>query len=323
MNVRGIAPGGLLAVLLTAGATFASPARAQSAAELGEACFAAGGSTRLCRGSVIAAQALTAQVGLLAGTGAEVPGTATTLGTRVGGGPRLAFSVRAGLVDMGYPELIDPLVTSEGGGLASTLHVRASAGLFDGLQLMPTVGGFLSVDVFGQASLLFLPDDQGVSAGSRSYSLGLRVGLLREGFTVPGISLSAARRFPDDFEYPTGGGAAILDVSPSVTSYRAIVGKDLFAVEWLAGIGYDRYRGDVVMDLLDDSGLGTRVEVSGPLEDGRLLYFGGASMTLSLVLTMSVEVGWARGFDPVSGWTGPHDPTAGTAFGALAARLTL
>ena len=312
------------AVALIAGAmVWGVPSSAQTPGQLAEACIVAGGSTRLCTGAAVGARAIQSQAGLLAGAGVEVPGTATTLGTRVGGGPRLAFSVRAGLVDMSFPDLSDPLVTREAGTMATAVHGRASAGLFDGFQVMPTVGGFLSLDVFGQASLLFLPEDEGLTGGSRSYSAGLRVGVLREGFTVPGMSVSVAKRFPDDVSYLAAGGPGGSEVAPSVISYRAALGKDLFAIEWLAGVGYDEYDGDVTLDVVDSGGVASRVTTSAALGSDRIMYFGGASTTLGIILTLSIEAGWAEGFEAVPGWDGPHDPTSGTLFGGLAARLTL
>ncbi|MGB0542714.1 MAG: hypothetical protein ACPGPI_03290 [Longimicrobiales bacterium] len=310
-------------VLLMGAMFWAAPAYGQTLAQLTSACVGAGGSARLCTGAAVGAQAFQSQVGLLAGTGVEVPGTATTLGTRVGGGPRLAFSVRAGLVDMTFPDLSDPLVTREGGSIATTIHGRVSAGLFEGIQLMPTVGGFLSLDVFGQASLLFLPEGEGLSEGARSYSAGIRVGVLREGFTVPGVSLSVAKRFPDDLARLSAGGPGGFELSSDVTSYRATVGKDLFAVEWLVGLGYEEYDGEVTIDVANTGEQGGRARVTGPVHSDRLMYFGGASTTFGIVLTLSVEAGWAEGFDAVSGWDGPHDPTSSTLFGGLSARLTL
>ena len=310
-------------VLLMGAMSWAAPAYGQTPAQLATACVDAGGSTRLCSGAAVGAQALQSQIGLLAGTGVEVSGTATTLGTRVGGGPRLAFSVRAGLVDMAFPDLSDPLVTRKGGSIATTIHGRVSAGLFDGIQLMPTVGGFLSVDVFGQASLLFLPEDEGVSEGPRSYSAGIRVGVLREGFTVPGVSVSVAKRFPDDSAYLSAGGPVVIELSPGVMSYRATVGKDLFAVEWLVGLGYEEYDGEVTIDVANTGGQSGRSRITGPIHSDRLMYFGSASTTFGILLTLSIEAGWAEGFDAVSGWDGPHDPTSSTLFGGLSARLTL
>lgn len=314
---------GTAAALIAGAMVWVVPSSAQTTGQLVEACAAAGGATRLCTGAAVGARAVQSQVGLLAGTGVEIPGTATTLGTRVGGGPRLAFSVRAGLVDMSFPDLSDPLVTREAGAMATAVHGRASAGLFDGFQLMPTVGGFLSLDVFGQASLLFLPEDEGLTGASRSFSAGVRVGILREGFTVPGISVSVAKRFPDDVSYLAAGGPGGVEVAPSVNSYRAALGKDLFAIEWLAGVGYDEYDGEVTLNVVGSGGAGGRVTTSAPLGSDRLMYFGGASTTLGIVLTISVEAGWAEGFEGVPGWDGPHDPTSGTLFGGVAARLTL
>lgn len=314
---------GALPALLVGAMVWTASVAGQTPDQLRASCEGAGGDARLCTGAAIAAQALQAQVGLLAGVGVEVPGTATTLGTRVGGSPRLAFSIRAGLVDMSFPDLSDPLVTREAGGVATTIHGRVSAGVFDGFQLMPTVGGFLSLDVFGQASLLFLPEDEGLSEGARSYSAGVRVGVLREGFTVPGVSVSVAKRFPDDLAYLAAGGPGMIDLSSGVTAYRATVGKDLFAVEWLGGIGYEEYDGSVTIDVADTGGSGGRAQFSSPLRSDRVMYFGGASTTIGIVLTLSIEAGWAEGFDAVSGWDGPHDPSSSTLFGGLSARLTL
>lgn len=318
MKARGTA-----AALITGAMMWVVPSSAQTPGQLAEACTVAGGAAQLCTGAAVGARAIQSQVGLLSGTGVEIPGTATTLGTRVGGGPRLAFSLRAGLVDMSFPDLSDPLVTREAGAMATAVHGRASAGLFDGFQLMPTVGGFLSLDVFGQASLLLVPEDEGLTGGSRSYSAGVRIGVLREGFTVPGISVSVAKRFPEDVSYLAAGGLGGIEVEPGVISYRAVLGKDLFAIEWLAGVGYDEYDGNVTLDVMDSGAVGSRVTISAPLGSDRLMYFGGASTTLGIVLTLSIEAGWAEGFEALPGWDGPHDPTSGTLFGGLAARLTL
>lgn len=320
MKARGTA-----AALITGAMMWVVPSSAQTPGQLAEACTVASGAARFCTGAAVGARAIQSQVGLLAGTGVEIPGTATTLGTRVGGGPRLAFSLRAGLVDMSFPDLSaqlsDPLVTREAGAMATAVHGRASAGFFDGFQLMPTVGGFLSLDVFGQASLLFVPEDEELTGGSRSYSAGVRIGVLREGFTVPGISVSVAKRFPEDVSYLADGD--VIEVEPGVISYRAVLGKDLFAIEWLAGVGYDEYDGNVTLDVVDSGAVGSRVTISAPLGSDRLMYFGGASTTLGIVLTLSIEAGWAEGFEALPGWDGPHDQTSGTLFGGLAARLTL
>lgn len=314
---------GAVATVVTSLMICTSPVDAQTPAQLQSACVGAGGGSRLCTGAAIAAHAIQGQVGLLAGAGVEVPGTATTLGTRVGGGTRFSVSVRTGLVPMAFPDLSDPFVTDEAGGIASTVQGQVAAGVFEGLQLMPTVGGFLSLDLFGQASLLLVPQGEGLSEGARSYAMGARVGILREGFTVPGVSVSVARRFPGTVAYVADVDAAALELDSGVTAYRATVGKDLFAVEWLAGFGIDEFDGSATIDVTDTVGSGGSVQVSGPVRSDRRLYFGSASTTVGIVLTLSIEAGWAEGFEAVPGWDGPYDPESRTLFGGVSARLTL
>jgi hypothetical protein len=222
---------------------------------------------------------------------------------------------------MGLPDFSDPAGGAEADLFASAFHFGAAAGLFDGFRLMPTVGGFLSVDAFGQASFLLLPGGEGFTGGARSYSAGVRVGILREGFTVPGISVSMARRFPDDVGYGLEGDPASTTLQPGVTALPATIGKDLFAVEWVAGIGWEDYDSQTTLRAAD--GAGGFVTISGDLEDSRLLYFGSAAMTFGIVLSMSLEAGWAEGLGPVPTYVGQHDPAAGALFGSLSARLTL
>jgi len=293
---------------------------AQAPDELAAECVVAGGLPALCGASAVAARALFGHVGLLSGLGSEVPGTASNLGTRIGGGPRLAFSVRAAAVDMGLPDVSDVTGLRETNFVVPAIHTGVTVGLFDGLRLAPTVGGFLSLDLFGQASFLFLPESEGFDGNVTSYTLGGRVGIFREGFTMPGVSVSISRRYVEEFDF--GGRLANLTLDPAVTSVRATIGKDFFAVEVLAGLGWDDYSGDATVRV-DGTGLGTFRTVSGSLSESRFLYFGSAAMTFSLVLSASVEGGWAKGFDPASAYGGEHDPTKGTAFGSFSFRLTI
>ena len=300
-----------------------SPGYAQTPVQLETACERAGGATRVCVAAAIGAEALHSQVGLLAGIGAEVPGTATTLGTRVGGGPRIGFSVGLGFVKMSFPDLTDPLVTREAGAMASSVQGRVVAGIFEGFRLMPTVGGFLSLDVIGQGSLFFLPENEGISQALHSYSAALRLGILREGFTVPGISVSVAKRFPDDLEYLGTGSPGVISLAPKVTAYRATVGKDIYALEWSAGIGFEEYVSDVTLDVLKSRGVDGYARATGPIRSDRFIYFGSASTTIGILLNLALEVGWAEGFDSPMSWGGPHDPSSGTLFGGLSVRVTM
>jgi hypothetical protein len=222
---------------------------------------------------------------------------------------------------MTLPDLTDPAALGETGFVATSAHAEIALGLFDGVRLLPTVGGFLSVDAFGRAAFLFLPESQGFGGGSSSYAAGVRVGIFREGFTIPGVSVSASRRFVGSVDLGSSADPASVSVDPSVTSFRATVGKDLFAVEWLAGIGWDDFGGDVTLRAAD--GLGSSATSSGSIDDVRRVYFASAAMTFSLVLNVALEGGWAQGYDPAAAYAGSYDPTSGNAFGSLALRLIL
>jgi hypothetical protein len=133
--------------------------------------------------------------------------------------------------------------------------------------------------------------------------------------------VSASRRFVGSVDFGGSGDPSSVTVDPSVTSFRATVGKDLFAVEWLAGFGWDDFGGDVTVRAAD--GLGSSATYAGSSDGTRKIYFASASMTFSIVLNVAVEGGWAEGYAPVATYAGVHDPTAGSAFGSLALRLIL
>jgi hypothetical protein len=155
--------------------------------------------------------------------------------------------------------------------------------------------------------------------------LGARLGILRESFTLPGISLSAARRWM--------GSTSIGDLDASnpaeagfdleVTSIRGIVGKDFYGVGLLAGLGWDRLGGDAT--------LRARTSPTGPetlasttdLSSKRLVYFLGGSMTF-LIAQISGEIGFsdprsqALALEPDGG----RRPSGRVIFGSLGFRLT-
>lgn len=308
-----------LAALALVGYGTARPLVAQGPTDLAAACVTAGGDVALCVPAAVSAYSLTGHTTLVSGSGAPIPGTASNLGTRVGGGPRLAFHARASASSWSLPAPDD--LSGEASPLVAGVRVGAAAGLFDGFRLMPTVGGFLATDVFADASFVSPDEDDGFSGGLTSYSLGARVGLFREGFTIPGASISLARRFSGSLDYGdvAGGDATSVTVDPDVTSVRATVSKDLFAVELLGGFGWDDFSGEATVRVSD--GAGGSVETTRSLDGSRRSYFASASMTFSLVFTLTLEGGWAEGLATVPGYDGPHDPESGSPFGSVAARL--
>jgi hypothetical protein len=284
---------------------------------------AAGGTLAVrCNELAVAARALQASTGLLAGLGSEVSGSAGTLGRRLGTSPRVAVGARSAFATLALPDLLDPGTepSREASVLVPAVHAGIAVGVFDGFFLMPTVGGVLSLDLIGQASVIFLPTGDGFDGKATGWSVGARLGLLRESFTLPGVSVSVTHRDiePVSFGDPLGTGGGAVEVDPTVTSVRATVGKDLLSVGVLAGMGWDRYGGSAML-----RPLGAPAVEEGAFEQSRTLVFGGASMNF-LILQLSAEVGWARGFGAVDGYRGtPFDATRGMGYGSLAFRLTI
>ncbi len=322
--MRHLAWGACLALVLAV--PFSPGLAAQDVTSLSDRCQSvAPTSTIRCLEGAVASQALLGQTGLLAGLGSEIAGSPTTLGRRIGSTPRVALSIRAGGLYARLPDLTDRqnARAREARFFLPTLHGSVALGVFDGFRLMPTVGGLLSVDLLAQSSMLFLPKGQGFDGRVGSLSLGARFGILRESFTLPGITLSASRRLLGVVRLgsvPLGDPTEV-KVDPSVSSYRLTVGKDLFAVGFLLGTGWDMYSTDARIGVADD--VTGSITVEALLKASRALFFAGASLNF-LVLQLSAELGWVEGLSALSGYSGAEfDPTRGSLFGSLAARLTI
>jgi hypothetical protein len=257
--------------------------------------------------------------------GMDLPGGASTLGWKVPGTPRFAFFTRFKGQTLNVPTPAGSLPGASGDESFNPwgLEFGAGVGAFDGFSLAPTVGGVLAVDLLASAQYNLLPESPGFSSNAWSWAGGVRIGVLRESFSLPGISVSArySRVAPGPYSFPGGDGSpdgVVSDLTVTTRSFRAVVGKDLLAVGILAGAGWDSYGAD------GSFGFGG---VEGLSADGfdvnRAVFFGQANLTY-LLLQISLEGGWASGLDPLATpYSGSHDPGSGTAFAALSMRLTI
>jgi hypothetical protein len=285
-----------------------------------------------CQETILAVQAAQGAMGLAGSGGVDLPGSASTLGWRLLGSPRYAVSLRGGSVRSSLPDLRSGSALGRDRGywlFSGTL--TGSLGIFDGFSLAPTVGGVFSVDLSASGHLISAPQGLGFQESPLGWGVGIRLGLVRESFSLPGISVSAYhRRLGDTGLGNVAGGEpseATFDIR--VSSLRGMAGKDLWGVGVLAGVGWDRSRGDAVVRVPDPGAelpQGTEVSVVSFDEPStRSLLFLGASRTF-LTLQISGEIGWAEGFDnafPERGASGRFDPGSGSYFGSLALRLTL
>lgn len=268
-------------------------------------------------------------VGLAATGGNPVPGTASTLGMRIGVLPRVSVAFRATGVFAELPPVLDRGETDDIGTFVPSLNVDAALGIYGGLSPAPTVGGVGSLDALVSAGLLPLPGGDGFEDSPWSWAAGLRLGILRESFTLPGISVTGMYRRVGDFEFgdpALDADDAFFDAGIGIWSVRAAVSKRILFLGLTAGAGYDRYSSDV------DFGF-TNPGTAGPSEfriafddfdNSRFSFFANASWTL-LILHLVGELGWQQGADPVGGFPAGVDFDAedGRFFGGLALRLSI
>jgi hypothetical protein len=312
------------AVLLHAGASLHDRAAAQT---LREQCAAAvlEANRAFCRDAADAAFIVQPRIGIAAAAGNPVPGTASTLGMRIGSMPRISLGVRVTTTAADLPP-VDRMgsTASAGFGIASA-SLDASMGVYQGLSLLPTVGGFASLDVLGSAGILPVPRGGSFADGTpATWALGARIGILRESFTAPGVSVSAMYRSVGAFSY---GDAALAErdahfrlSSNRVTSLRGTVGKRTAGIGLLGGFGYDYYSSSTTLRVRD-AVPGTVLVLREPdMSERRASIFGNASLTL-LILNLAVEAGWQQGGPALQGATGKREK--GALFGGLAARLAI
>lgn len=276
-----------------------------------------------CVEAALGVQAARAAIGLAAAGGADLAGTNSTLGMRIGTTPRFALDVRAGTTRAPVATL-GVVPATDGTSWLPGVRATGALAVFDGFSTAPTMGGILSVDLLATASWIGTSADDGFDGDGRlGGGVGIRLGVFRESFTLPGVTLTATRRWMGTARIGTfgdenGQGA---EFDNTVTSVRAVIGKELFAVGFLAGAGWERYGGDVVIQASAPATPDQLISTED-FHAERALVFGGLSWNF-LVLQLSAEAGWAGGFSAIPDRGGGFDPTRGTFFGAVAFRIVL
>jgi len=270
--------------------------------------------TMMCSQAAEAALTVRPHLVIAAAGGNPVSGTASTIGMRLPGSPRWSIAVRGTMARGDVPPL-PPDAESE---TLSPWSINADAvvGLFNGVQLMPTVGGFASIDVLGSIGLLAAEDGPYTQDSRVTWGLGTRVGILRESFTAPGVSVSAMYRSVPDLE----SGTTMEVERQGVVSLRGTVGKRILGLGLTGGVGWDRGSGTIRVTYLEDGSTDAIVTVESDESWSRTSFFGNVSWTL-LILNLSAELGWQGGGDAPAG---AHDDAgSGSVFGGLAIRLAI
>lgn len=306
-----VGPGAVAAALV-----LAAPGRVAGQDDLESLCFQREGDRGECHLAAAAVRLIHPRVGIALWGGSPVPGSASTLGMRLGTVPRFSVSTRFTLVPVELPPLADRSAGSGERGMLPGLSTQATVGILSGMSPAPTVGGVLSLDGIARLSYTPLPEGDGFTDGGVwGWSAGLRIGALRESFTLPGVSLTLAygRSGSVTFGDPGGGTDGAIDGAVSDLNATLAVGKRISALGLTAGVALDRYSGDVDL-AYRTSPLGPRVEAGAEARTDRWSGFVNASWTL-LILHGSAEVGWQESpmpgglpadvtVDPVGWWAG-------------------
>ncbi len=318
----------MLGLLVGVIGSWAPDAGAQDLSGLVASC-AAGGSPALiapCQNTILAAQAVRGGVSVVDAMGSELAGTSSTLGRRLGRTPRVSLGARFRVAVFDMPDILSDgaALPSETTVVAYGMKATVAAGVLDGFSVLPSVGGFLSLDLLASLTFMLLQEDDGFTGNEGLLSVGGRLGLLRESFTMPGVTVSLVQHYGEELSW--GGVSetgAQLDTDISTTSFRATVGKDLFAMALLVGAGLDWQKGDFGVRVSDPGVSGGQgVAVARGLTARRPVYYAGVSLT-RLIFQLSLEAGWAGGYDDLPGYQGEYDPTSVTPFANLAFRLTI
>ena len=251
-----------------------------------------------CNSIVHAMEIVQPRIGLAAAGGNPVPGASSTLGMKLGAVPRISIGGRFTTVTYEIPAIDTPGSTNDIDARSNAFQFDASVGIYSGLSLLPTVGGFASLDLVGTFGRVSMPDDHGFTDDVTNWGIGARLGLLRESFTAPGVSVTGMYRGLGEMRYDDPGNPDDVSFELSgtrVLSLRGVVGKRLLAVGAMAGVGYDRVTSDARFDIRT-----TVPPITSFTEDGfkssRTNLFGSVQWTL-LILSAVAEAGWQLGGD--------------------------
>lgn len=315
------------APLLLAG-LFALAVASHAGAQTPECSGYTGNAERVCAAAVDGTRAFHPVFGMLVSGGNPTIGSAATLG----GLGHASLTVRANAVnlvlpDLGYTGSSSTVPVGDKLFLPAPL-VEGSLGLYKGMS-----AGVLAVDLLGSAQLL--PTDQindvTVDAGARkigTIALGLgygaRVGVLRGMGPLPDVSVSVMRRDIPRITYGdvSGGDRYSYGVDLHATNLRLIASKQVAVVDLAAGLGWDKYTGDAIIQFRDPITGVLQSNVPVELNNSRLLGFLNAGVSLSMV-RLTGEIGYQGGKDQeLSTDFEDFDTTKGKLFAGLGLRVS-
>jgi hypothetical protein len=286
----------LLAGLLLVGVV--SPGTAQTP----ECSAHVGNAHRVCAAAVDGTRAFHPVMGILVSGGNPALGSAGNLG----GFGHGSFTIRANAVSVVLPDLnYDGSSSTVAAGdelFAPAPLMEGAIGIYKGL---PT--GLGAVDLLTSAQILpvSLIDNLTIDADARrigeiglGLGFGARIGVLNGVGPVPAVSVSIMRR---DLPRITYGSMAAGDrysygVDLRAVNLRIIASKHLAVADFAAGLGWDKYTGDAIIQFRDPITSLVAPNVPVELNDSRVLGFLNAGLSLSKV-RLTGEIGYQGGKD--------------------------
>jgi hypothetical protein len=186
------------------------------------------------------------------------------------------------------------------------------------------VGGVASLDLLfsGTVGPLLSSDEYGGSGGW-GFAAGARVGLLRESFTLPGLSVSGMYRVLRDVKLgddELGTTDSYIRSDLGIISARVAASKAIFLVNLTAGAGWDRMQGDV--ELGYQSLVGPVRLTAEDARIDRVTFFGEVSYTL-MVLNFVLSAGWQQGPDDIDDGIGTGYEAEGAPYASAVLRLSV
>ncbi|MFL5403269.1 MAG: hypothetical protein ACJ8BF_10680 [Gemmatimonadales bacterium] len=300
---------------------FASPIAAQT-----ECAGYTANAHRVCAAAVDGTRALHPLMGVLISGGNPTIGSAGAMGLG-----HAALTLRANAVEVVLPDLSynGSTATVPAGQkfFAPAPLVEGALGLYKGMS-----GGLLALDLLGSAQLLptnqidnLTVDGSARRIGSIALGVGYgaRIGLLREMGPLPAVSVSVMRRDIPRITYGDvpAGDAYSYGLDLHATNLRLVASKQLLILGVAAGLGWDRYTGNAVIQFEDPITLTPQPAIPVKLSSSRGLAFVNAGLNLS-VLRLTGEVGYQTGKDQnLSTSFEDFDTTKGKVFAGLGLRM--
>ncbi len=288
------------------------------------------GDLPLCRDVVVAIQLMQPELGLTLAGGNPVLGTASPLGTKFRWMPRFNIGGRISFAWLSVPDVLDypDELGGQVGTISSTVYmpqVDVSVGVFEGIDLATTLGGFGAVEVMGSLGALVLAAGDGFQNDATGLGLGARVGILRESFSAPGISVSGYYKWFGRIQFGSvdRGSDAQLGMDMSLWSFRAGVSKSFVAIGVAFTLGWDHYSSQVDYGVAGPAGtLIPVVPESDPVDysSDRWSAFLDVSYIV-LFFNIVAEAGWQEQQTLTD--SDGDELSSGAFFGALGIRFTL